>query len=54
MLAALLQPLAQAEVPIFAISSFDTDHLLVPGARLDDAVAALVAAGHEVTGRQTI
>jgi hypothetical protein len=38
-------------VPIFAISSYDTDHVLVPGARLDDAVAALTAAGHGVSGR---
>jgi uncharacterized protein len=47
-LARLLRPLAEAEVPIFAISSYDTDHVLVPGARLDDAVEALGAAGHEV------
>ena len=50
-LAALLHPLADAKVPIFAISSFDTDHVLVPGALLDEAVAALEGAGHEVHGR---
>lgn len=47
----LLEPLGAASVPIFAISSYDTDHVLVPGARLEDAVAALEGAGHEVSGR---
>jgi hypothetical protein len=49
-LAQLLQPLAEAKVPIFAISSYDTDHVLVPGVWLDEAVAALESAGHEVAG----
>ncbi len=47
-LAAILEPLAEAEVPIFAVSSFDTDYVLVPGAMLEVAIAALRAAGHEV------
>ena len=47
-LAAVLVPLADAGVPIFALSTFDTDYVLVPGARADDAVAALRAAGHDV------
>jgi hypothetical protein len=47
-IAALAAPLAEAEVPIFAISTFDTDYVLVPVERLDDAVAALAAAGHRV------
>jgi uncharacterized protein len=41
-------PLAQAAVPIFAVSTYDTDYVLVPGARLGDAVAALRAAEHSV------
>lgn len=45
-LAALLGPLERAEIPIFAISSFDTDHVLVPGDRVDEARAALASAGH--------
>lgn len=47
-LAAILVPLAEAEVPIFAVSSFDTDYVLVPGARLEDATAALLSAGHGI------
>ncbi|HEX2103087.1 MAG TPA: ACT domain-containing protein [Solirubrobacteraceae bacterium] len=47
-LAALAVPLAEAGVPIFAVSTYDTDHLLVRAARLDAAIAALRAAGHRV------
>jgi uncharacterized protein len=48
-LAALAAPLAEAGVSIFAVSTYDTDHLLVRGERLEDALAALRAAGHRVT-----
>jgi len=47
-LASLALPLADAEIGIFVISTYDTDYLLVKGADLDRAVAALAAAGHEV------
>jgi uncharacterized protein len=47
-LAALAVPLAAAGVSIFAVSSYDTDHVLVRAAQLPDAVAALRAAGHRV------
>jgi hypothetical protein len=47
-LASLAAPLADAGVPIFAVSTYDTDYVLVPGARLPDALAALRAAGHRV------
>jgi hypothetical protein len=46
----VLQPLADAGVGIFAISTYDTDHVLVRAAQLEAAVAALRAAGHEVHG----
>jgi uncharacterized protein len=46
-LASVLSPLATAGVSIFALSTFDTDYVLVKSGRLADAVAALVAAGHE-------
>jgi hypothetical protein len=49
-LVALLEPLARAGVAIFAVSTFDTDHVLVRADRLDDAVRALRAAGHRVNG----
>jgi hypothetical protein len=47
-LASLAVPLAAAGVSIFAISTFDTDYLLVQEAQLAQAVAALAAAGHQV------
>jgi hypothetical protein len=46
-LASVLVPLAEAEVSIFALSTFDTDYVLVKREKLEDAVAALAAAGHE-------
>jgi hypothetical protein len=47
-LAGLARPLADAGVPLFALATYDTDVLLVPAARLADAVAALRAHGHTV------
>jgi hypothetical protein len=47
-LASVAAPLAEAGVPIFALATYDTDVVLVPGARAGDAVAALRAAGHAV------
>jgi hypothetical protein len=49
-LASLLVPLAGAGVSVFAVSSFDTDHLLVREADLVRAALALRAAGHAVEG----
>lgn len=49
-LSSVLAPLAAAGVGIFAMSTFDTDYVLVKRERLDEAVAALVAAGHERAG----
>jgi uncharacterized protein len=46
--ASLAAPLAQAGVSILPIATHDTDYVLVPGNRLDDALAALGAAGHDV------
>jgi hypothetical protein len=47
-LASLATPLATAGIAIFAISTFDTDYVLVRAPQLDPAVAALRGAGHEV------
>jgi hypothetical protein len=44
----LLQPLAEAGVGIFALSTYDTDIVLLKEAQLAEAVAALRAAGVEV------
>ncbi|MBK7876019.1 MAG: ACT domain-containing protein [Planctomycetes bacterium] len=51
-LASLCRALADAEVPVFALSTYDTDWLLVSAARFDAARSALVAVGHEVVGVQ--
>lgn len=47
-LESLLKPLADAAISIFAVSTFDTDYLFVPGADLDQALDTLRAAGHMV------
>ena len=47
-LATLSGALAAEGVPIFALSTFDTDHILVRSSDLERAVDALRAAGHEV------
>jgi len=49
MLAALLEPLAEAAVPVFVASTFHADLVFVPEHSVDRAVAALQAAGHEVS-----
>ena len=47
-LAALAVPLAGAGVSIFALSTYDTDYVLVREADLPRGVAALERAGHQV------
>ena len=47
-LAALAVPLAGAGIPILAISTFDTDYLLVKAAALQRAAEVLSAAGQTV------
>ncbi len=47
-LAALSAPLAIAKVSLFAISTFDTDYLLVSEKQLDAAIVALRGAGHRI------
>jgi hypothetical protein len=47
-LAGLTSALADAEVSIFAISTYDTDYLLVRAGHLATAVAALERAGYSV------
>jgi len=49
-LASFLEPLAETQIPIFAISTFDTDYVLIKRENLDQAVSALAAAGHEKLG----
>ncbi|KAA2258615.1 ACT domain-containing protein [Solihabitans fulvus] len=49
-MAALSGGLAAAGVSLFALSTYDTDHLLVKATDLDRAVRALLAGGNEVRG----
>lgn len=51
-LAGLALPLAEAGVPIFVVSTYETDWLLVREGHLDDAITALEDAGHRVSDRQ--
>ena len=49
-LAAVLEPLKLAKIGIFAVSTFDTDYVLVKSEHLESAVRALEEAGHTVGG----
>ena len=46
--AALANPLADAGISIFALSTFDTDYILIHEPDFDAAVAALTGAGHVI------
>lgn len=47
-LASFLDPLAVAGIGIFAVSTFDTDYILVKQANLKQVVAVLLGAGHRL------
>lgn len=47
-LSTLLQPLAEAEISVFTISTFDTDWILVPGDAADRAEEEWRRSGHTV------
>jgi hypothetical protein len=49
-LLSIAEPLAQAGVSIFAISTFDTDYVLVKARDVAVALDALRGAGHQVAG----
>lgn len=48
-LTSFVQPLSENAIPIFAVSTFDTDYVLVKEAWIDRALEVLNEAGHEVT-----
>lgn len=48
-LAAIADPLAAAGLSIFAISTYDTDYVLVKARDLEPALRALRRAGHRIT-----
>ena len=45
-LLAVLAPLAEAEIGIFAVSTFDTDYVMVKAENVERAIGALRGAGH--------
>jgi hypothetical protein len=45
---ALTDPLARAGISLFAVSTFDTDYLMVKEASLEEVLQALNAAGHRI------
>jgi len=47
-IASLTVPLAQSKIPVFVVSTYDTDYLLVKQERYDEARAVLARA-HAVT-----
>ena len=47
-LASVLAPLARKKIGILALSTFDTDYLLVKADKLDAAIRAIESAGHTV------
>jgi uncharacterized protein len=47
-LAAFIQPLAVASIPVFAISTFDTDFVLIKRENRKQALTALGEAGHQL------
>lgn len=49
-LASVAKPLAEADVSLFAVSTFDTDYVLVKKTHVQDAIAALTLAGHTFVG----
>jgi hypothetical protein len=48
-LSSLLSPLAEAKVNILAVSTYETDYLLVKDEKLGRAIEVLRGAGHRLT-----
>jgi Uncharacterized conserved protein len=49
-LLSFIEPLSSNGIPIFAISTYDTDYVLIQEEWADAAIAALQQAGHELLG----
>jgi uncharacterized protein len=49
-LTSFLQPLAEACIPVFVVSTFNTDYVLIKREHLERALKALGEAGHERIG----
>jgi hypothetical protein len=48
-LTSFVQPLSENAIPIFAVSTFDTDYVLVKEAWIERALEVLKEAGHDET-----
>ncbi|WP_166243150.1 ACT domain-containing protein [Paenibacillus turpanensis] len=44
----LLRPLAEHKISIFAISTFNTDYLLIKSENIEKAIEVLINEGHEI------
>jgi uncharacterized protein len=51
-LLSFIEPLSNNGIPIFAISTYDTDYVLIQEEHAGDAVSALQQAGHELLARE--
>jgi uncharacterized protein len=51
-LASMLNPLAEAEISVFVLSTFDTDYLFIKEENLDRALLEFQRAGHLVISNQ--
>jgi hypothetical protein len=47
-ISSITAPIAEAGVSLFALATFDTDYLLIKDDLLEDAIGALLQAGHKV------
>jgi hypothetical protein len=47
-LLSFIEPLSSNAIPIFAISTYDTDYILIPQEHVDRALILLREAGHEL------
>jgi uncharacterized protein len=47
-LTSFLQPLAEAGIPVFVISTFNTDYVLIKQQELEHAIEVLGRSGHEM------
>lgn len=47
-IASISRPLAEVDVSLFVVSTFDTDYVLIKNSQLSAAIACLTQVGHEV------
>ncbi|MCP4393274.1 MAG: ACT domain-containing protein [Alphaproteobacteria bacterium] len=48
-LIAIANPLAEAEIPVLALATYDTDYILIKKDVTEAAINAIVSAGHKVS-----